>query len=90
MTEGFATATLEMATVPRLMRRLVMLVMGEAAVVTPRPTTASKLKLVEPAAVGMGTTVAPGFDFADYESGRREELCEQFPGWRGWVERLCR
>jgi uncharacterized protein len=38
----------------------------------------------------MGTTVAPGFDFADYEAGRREELVAEFPGWRGWVERLCR
>jgi len=38
----------------------------------------------------LGTTVAPGFDFADYEAGQRDELVAQFPGWRGWVERLCR
>ena len=27
----------------------------------------------------MGTTVAPGFDYADYEAGDREELRHQFP-----------
>jgi uncharacterized protein len=27
----------------------------------------------------MGTTVAPGFDYADYQAGNRDELCRQFP-----------
>ena len=27
----------------------------------------------------IGCTVAPGFDFADFEVGRREELCAKFP-----------
>jgi predicted cupin superfamily sugar epimerase len=27
----------------------------------------------------LGTTVAPGFDFADYEPGRRQELYAQWP-----------
>jgi len=27
----------------------------------------------------MGTTMSPGFDYADYETGRREELIAQYP-----------
>ncbi len=27
----------------------------------------------------MGTTMAPGFDYADYESGKRDELLRMFP-----------
>lgn len=27
----------------------------------------------------LGTTVAPGFEFADYTSGRRNELVQQYP-----------
>lgn len=27
----------------------------------------------------LGTTVSPGFDYADYESGRRDELVAQYP-----------
>lgn len=27
----------------------------------------------------MGTTVAPGFDFADYKQGKRQELLERYP-----------
>jgi hypothetical protein len=30
----------------------------------------------------LGCTVAPGFDFADYEHGRREELIEGYPEFR--------
>jgi predicted cupin superfamily sugar epimerase len=28
----------------------------------------------------MGTTMSPGFDFADYEAGDREQLIGQYPG----------
>ncbi len=28
----------------------------------------------------MGTTMSPGFDYADYETGVRDELIAQFPG----------
>ncbi len=28
----------------------------------------------------MGTTMSPGFDFADYESGNREQLISLYPG----------
>jgi uncharacterized protein len=27
----------------------------------------------------MGTTMAPGFDFSDYEAGNAEELCREYP-----------
>ncbi len=36
----------------------------------------------------VGCTVAPGFDFADFEMGSREELLAEFPRARGVVERL--
>ena len=29
----------------------------------------------------LGATMAPGFDYADYEAGRREELSSQYPAW---------
>jgi predicted cupin superfamily sugar epimerase len=36
----------------------------------------------------LGCTVAPGFDFADYESGDREQLIAQYPAEKNWIERL--
>ena len=36
----------------------------------------------------MGCTVAPGFDFADFELGSREALLAEYPAQREWVERL--
>ncbi len=36
----------------------------------------------------LGTTVAPGFDFADYEGGRREELIASYPAFRELIEAL--
>jgi hypothetical protein len=36
----------------------------------------------------LGTTMAPGFDFADYEQGAREPLLEQFPSFAGWIRDL--
>jgi len=38
----------------------------------------------------VGCTVSPGFDFADFEMARREELARQFPQHRGLIERLAR
>lgn len=35
-----------------------------------------------------GCTVAPGFDFADFELARRAELLERFPQAAGLIERL--
>jgi predicted cupin superfamily sugar epimerase len=38
----------------------------------------------------VGCTVAPGFDFADFELGDRASLLAQYPQHRGVVERLTR
>ncbi len=35
----------------------------------------------------LGCTVAPGFDYADYESGVREALVAQYPAFAEWIER---
>ena len=36
----------------------------------------------------LGCTVAPGFDFADYEHGRREQLIEKYPEFRERIAAL--
>lgn len=36
----------------------------------------------------LGTTVAPGFDFADYERGQREELQSRYPAFADRIARL--
>jgi uncharacterized protein len=38
----------------------------------------------------MGTTVAPGFDYADYKAGNRDELCRQFPTFADQIRMLTR
>jgi uncharacterized protein len=38
----------------------------------------------------LGTTMAPGFDDDDYESGRRAELIAQYPEYAAMVESLTR
>jgi uncharacterized protein len=38
----------------------------------------------------MGTTVAPGFEFADFEPANREKLLEQYPTQRDLIIRLTR
>jgi predicted cupin superfamily sugar epimerase len=38
----------------------------------------------------VGCTVAPGFDFEDFEMGKREELIARYPWHRELVERLTR
>jgi predicted cupin superfamily sugar epimerase len=38
----------------------------------------------------VGCTVAPGFDFADFEMGKREELVALYPRHRELIERLTR
>lgn len=37
----------------------------------------------------MGTTMAPGFDFADYEAADRDALIAAFPGFIECINRLC-
>ncbi len=36
----------------------------------------------------LGTTVSPGFEFADYESGRRDELVKSHPKFRDLITAL--
>ena len=38
----------------------------------------------------LGCTVSPGFEFEDYESGRRDQLCEQWPQWSEMLAGLTR
>jgi predicted cupin superfamily sugar epimerase len=38
----------------------------------------------------MGTTVAPGFEFADFEPANRGKLLEQYPAYRDLIIRLTR
>jgi predicted cupin superfamily sugar epimerase len=38
----------------------------------------------------VGATVAPGFDFADFELPTRAELCARYPQHRALIERLTR
>jgi len=38
----------------------------------------------------VGCTVAPGFDFADFEMANAEELSKQFPQHQSLIHRLCR
>lgn len=36
----------------------------------------------------LGTTMSPGFSFADYEAGARDALVAAYPASRGWIEAL--
>jgi predicted cupin superfamily sugar epimerase len=36
----------------------------------------------------LGCTVAPGFDYADYEDGKRDELIARYPDFVDWIRRL--
>jgi predicted cupin superfamily sugar epimerase len=38
----------------------------------------------------LGATMAPGFDYADYEQGKRADLVTRFPGYRDLITRLTR
>ncbi|MEQ1798223.1 MAG: cupin domain-containing protein, partial [Lacibacter sp.] len=37
-----------------------------------------------------GCTVAPGFDFADFELAEKEGLLKKYPQHNLWIEKLCR
>lgn len=67
----------------------------------PDPDRGQRLQAVAPAGTWFGAestgeyslvgcTVAPGFDFADFELGRRAELVSTYPQHRELVERLTR
>jgi uncharacterized protein len=38
----------------------------------------------------MGTTMAPGFDYRDFEGGTREVLSNKYPEWKEEIKRLTR
>jgi hypothetical protein len=38
----------------------------------------------------VGGTVAPGFDFKDFELGKREKLLASYPEHKGIIEKLTR
>ena len=38
----------------------------------------------------LGCTVSPGFDYADYASGRRDDLTRRWPAWAQMIARLTR
>jgi predicted cupin superfamily sugar epimerase len=38
----------------------------------------------------MGTTMAPGFDFADYQPGNPADLTARYPAYEEWIARLTR
>lgn len=40
--------------------------------------------------VFVGCTVAPGFDFADFEMAEKQELLNLFPQHEEWIQVLCR
>jgi len=33
----------------------------------------------------LGTTVSPGFEWTDYESGQRDQLLKSYPQFREWI-----
>ena len=37
----------------------------------------------------VGCTVAPGFDFADFELAEKDDLLKQYPAFKDWVDTLC-
>ena len=38
----------------------------------------------------VGCTVAPGFDFADFELADKTSLLKEHPSWQEWINELCR
>jgi predicted cupin superfamily sugar epimerase len=36
----------------------------------------------------LGTTVSPGFDYTDYESGNKEELIKLYPSYQDFINKL--
>lgn len=38
----------------------------------------------------LGTTVCPGFEFEDFQIGKREELLKEYPEFKVIIEALCR
>jgi uncharacterized protein len=56
----------------------------------PPARSAGRVGQPQPLWALVGCTVAPGFDFADFDLAKREELIRQFPQHRPLIERLTR
>ncbi len=65
-------------------------VLGDQQVQIVVPRGAWQGSLLEPGGdfALLGCTVAPGFEYVDYESGRREELLAQYPAFAELITRL--
>lgn len=76
---------------------------GQAVILGPDILAGQSIQRVVPAGVWqgssliaggqfalMGTTMAPGFDFADYQGGEREALIQRYPGFAAQITRLTR
>ena len=59
-------------------------------VVVPRGTWQGSRLLKDGRFALLGTTVSPGFEFADYESGLRDELVKSYPQFRDLIIALTR
>jgi predicted cupin superfamily sugar epimerase len=57
-------------------------------VVVPKGTWQGSVLLPGGSFCLMGTTMAPGFDFSDFETGERTALMEQYPERRDLINRL--
>jgi uncharacterized protein len=55
-----------------------------------RPPAKSAGRVGQPSWALVGCTVAPGFDFEDFELAKREELAREYPPHRDLIERLTR
>jgi len=62
----------------------------ELQIVIPRNTWFAAEVIDKSSFVLMGCTVAPGFEFDDFELGKREELIKQFPGHSEIIKTLTR
>ena len=61
---------------------------GQPQVVVPRGVWQGSMLRQGGAFALLGCTVAPGFDYADYESGLRDELLAQYPQFADLIRRL--
>src|SRR5262245_15554275 len=61
---------------------------GQPQVVVPRGIWQGSLLKAGGEFALLGCTVAPGFDYGDYESGRRDDLIARYPQFADFIRRL--
>lgn len=59
-------------------------------VVVPRGVWQGSLLLPGGEFALLGATLAPGFDYSDYEAGARDQLTSQYPAFADFIRRLTR